>query len=62
MKRDKESKSWSWGLDKSLPLQAYPYIQSPSGERLWLADIDERQCELAQRLVEAVNRGPETER
>jgi hypothetical protein len=35
----------------------YPYIESPEGERLWLADLDPRQCALAERLVGAVNLG-----
>jgi hypothetical protein len=35
----------------------HPYIQSPEGERLWLADLDARQRALAERLVEAANFG-----
>jgi hypothetical protein len=49
---------WKYGVDESVMEDhgdRYPYIDSPEGERLWLADLDPRQSALAERLVEAVN-------
>jgi hypothetical protein len=55
------SKNWKYGVDESAVVadkgDRYPYIQSPEGERLWLADLDARQRALAERLVEAANLG-----
>jgi hypothetical protein len=54
------SKNWKYGVDESVVENhgdRYPYIQSPEGEKLWLADLDPRQCALAERLVEAANFG-----
>ena len=51
---------WKYGLDESAVENhgdLYPYIESPEGKRLWLADIDPRQRALAERLVEAANLG-----
>ena len=51
---------WKYGVDESAGSEYgvhYPYIQSPEGERLWLADSDPRQRALAERLVEAANLG-----
>jgi hypothetical protein len=52
-------KGWKYGVDESSVVSdkgdRYPYIESPEGERLWLADLDPRQSALAERLVEAVN-------
>jgi hypothetical protein len=55
-------KGWEYGVDESAVVSdkggdRYPYIESPEGERLWLADLDPRQCALAERLVGAVNLG-----
>jgi len=53
-------KGWEYGVDESVMEDhgdRYPYIDSPEGERLWLADLDPRQCALAERLVEAANSG-----
>jgi hypothetical protein len=51
---------WKYGVDESVMEDhgdRYPYIDSPEGERLWLADLDPRQCALAERLVQAANFG-----
>jgi hypothetical protein len=51
---------WKYGVDESSgPEQGarYPYIESPEGEKLWLADLDTRQRALAERLVKAANLG-----
>ena len=51
---------WKYGLDESAVENhgdMYPYIESPEGTKLWLADIDPRQRALAERLVEAANLG-----
>ena len=52
---------WKYGVDESSVVSdkgvRYPYIESPEGERLWLADLDPRQSALAERLVEAANFG-----
>ena len=53
-------KGWEYAVDESLVENhggRYPYIGSPEGERLWLADLDPRQSALAERLVEAANLG-----
>jgi len=54
------SKNWKYGVDESVVENhgdRYPYIESPEGEKLWLADLDPRQRALAERLVEAANLG-----
>lgn len=52
---------WKYGVDESSVVSdkglRYPYVESPEGERLWLADLDPRQSALAERLVEAANLG-----
>ena len=54
-------KGWEYGVDESTVVSdkgdRYPYIQSPEGEKLWLADLDPRQRALAERLVEGANLG-----
>jgi hypothetical protein len=54
-------KDWKYAVDESAMVsgkgERYPYIESPQGERLWLADLDPRQTALAERLVEAANHG-----
>jgi hypothetical protein len=54
------SKNWKYGVDESVVENhgdRYPYIESPEGEKLWLADLDPRQRALAERLVKAANLG-----
>lgn len=53
-------RGWKYAVDESVAENhgdRYPYIESPEGERLWLADLDPRQCALAERLIEAANLG-----